>query len=800
MIRHLLKISFRNLFLNKTYSIINIAGLVLGISVSLMMLIHINTELSYESGFAKADRTYRVNRTSWAKSALPVADAIREYFPAIENAGRIGQWQAEDIMMRGDTHVPVGQGFLADQSILDIFDISFVHGAVSGALTRPYTVVLTETLAKKFFQNENPVGKTVSLGGTDELEITGVMRDLPANTHLKFEYLVSMPTMLSNLPPERAENRGWMSCFTYVVLPKGHDIHEYEAGLRGFQYKFFEGRATREEIDADGESFQFIPITAIHLTSHREQELSQNSDISYVYLFGVMAVLIIVMASVNFINLFVTQLLKRSREVGLRKVIGARRKQILMQFMLEGFLVVALAGLVSLAVSNASIPFYNSITGLTLDTSGLFTTRNLFIFFGVCSIIYLLASGLPSVFIAGLKPANAIKGLRLPTSSLLKLRKRLVVFQFAISIFMIIGVITVFRQMDFLSNKDLGFDKENVMSIRLYGKLWEQAVFNRESLRTELIGNTLVKSVANVGSFLGNSLSVETLVPDGLDSVARANLPSVRFIRADEGLVPTMKLQLVEGRNFDPAADPINDSTSAYLVNETAARLLGLEEPVGITASNEWDNSKGKIVGVIKDFNYASLHNEIEPIVISYRPNWVGTMLVRLEAGRTKEAVAYVQSVIKNAAPGSNVIYTFVDDKLATMYKDESTIQEVLIWFSAFAIFIAALGLFALAAYVTEVRTKEVGIRKVLGSTASQIVMLFAREYVVMIAFAFVVAAPCAYYVIRLWLNGFAYKIDIAWWMFALPGLVVLLIAMVAVSTQSFKAALSNPTKSLRSE
>src|SRR5690606_33781930 len=364
-------------------------------------------------------------------------------------------------------------------------------------------------------------------------------------THLKFEYLVSMPTLISNLPPQQLEHRGWMSCFTYVVLPEGHDIREFKAGLQEFQYKFFEGRATKEEIDASGEFFELNPITSIHLTSHREQELSQNSDLSYVYLFGAMAVLIIVMASVNFINLFVTQLLKRSKEVGLRKVIGARKKQIVVQFMLEGFLVVAAAGLVSLAVSNASIPFYNSITGLTLNTNELFTARNLSIFFGVCSIIYLLASGLPSLFIAGLKPTNAIKGLKLPTSSLLKLRKRLVVFQFAISIFMIIGVITVFRQMDFLSNKDLGFDKENVMSIRLYGKLWEQAVTNRESLRTELMGSTLVQSVANVGAFLGNSLSVETLVPDGLDSVARENLPSVRFIRADEGLIPTMKLELV---------------------------------------------------------------------------------------------------------------------------------------------------------------------------------------------------------------------------------------------------------------
>lgn len=800
MIRHLLRSSFRNLFLNKTYSLINILGLVLGISVSLMMLIHINTELNYESGFANADRIYRVNYTTWAKSALPVAEAIREYFPAIENTGRIGQWQATDIMMQGETHVPVGQGFLADQSILDIFEMSFAHGSASGALTRPNTIVLTEALARKFFQDENPVGKTVTLGSTGDLEITGVMKDLPANTHLKFEFLVSMPSLLAHLPPERKENKGWMSCFTYVVLPEGHNIGEFETRLRDFQYKFFEGRSTPEQVDANGEFFELYPITAIHLNSHKEQELSQNSDVSYTYLFSAMAILIIIMASVNFINLFVTQLLKRSKEVGLRKVIGARKKEIVLQFMLEGFLVVAAAGLVSLAACSAFIPFYNSVTGMTLDTEGLFTVGNLIIFLGICLIIFLLASGMPSVFIAGLRPVSAIKGIKLPTSSLLKLRKRLVVFQFVISIFMIIGVITVYRQMNFLSNKDLGFDKENVMSIRLYAKLWKEAVMNREALRTELMKNTLVKDVANIGRFLGNSLSVESLVPEGLDSVARQNLPSVRFIWTDEGFIPTMKLTLVEGRNFDPMADPATDSTSAFLINETAAKLLGLEEPVGTLASNGWEDSKGRIVGVIKDYNYASLHHEIEPIVIGYRPFWAGTMLVRLEAGKTQEAVAYVQSVIQKVSPGSQVLYTFVDDDLASMYKDESNIKRVLVWFSGFAILIAALGLFALAAYVTEVRTKEVGIRKVLGSTASQIVMLFTREYFIMIALAFIIAVPCAYYVVRLWLSDFAYKVDIAWWMFAVSGLVVLMIALLAVSTQSLKAALSNPSTSLRSE
>jgi putative ABC transport system permease protein len=800
MIRHYLQVSLRNLYINRTYSVINIAGLVLGISVSLMMFIHNHQELNYESGFTNAGRIYRVNSTSWAKSSLPLAENLKSYFPAIEEVGRIGQWRENEVMIHEETHIPVGPGFLADQEILDIFDIQFVHGDVRGSLARPNTIILTESLSQKMFPGMNPVGKVVKLGGTDDMEVTGVMQDLPQNTHLKFEYLISLPTRLNNLSSDARESKGWMSCFTFVLMPVDHNISEFRSRMRGFQYKFFDGLYTKEQVDNGDDFFEFYPIRSIHLHSHKEQELSLNSDISYVYLFGAMAILIIVMASVNFINLFVTQLLKRSKEVGLRKVIGARKKEILFQFMTEGFIVIAVSVLSSFALCNALIPFYNLVAGLSLVPADLFALTNLVMFSGIGMVIFLMATGIPALYIAGLRPINALKGLRLPTSALLRLRKRLVLFQFIISIFMIISTITVYRQMDYMSTRDLGFDKENVMNIRLYGKLWEEAVINRETLRTELQKSSMIKSVANVSSFLGNNLSVEQLVPDGIDSAQAEQLPTERFIRADEGFVPTMNLTLVEGRNFDPMADPVNDSTSTFLINESAAKLLNLKDPVGKLAKNGWTGSAGRIVGVVKDYNYASLHFAIEPIVIEYRPYWVGTMLVRLQAGRTQEGIAYVKKTIEEVSPDSKVLYTFLDDDLGQMYLEETNMQKVLIWFSGFAILIAGLGLFALSAYMSELRTKEIGIRKVLGSTSAEIVFLFTKEYLTMIAVAFAIAVPLAFYLIRKWLSDFAYQTKMEWWMFGMAGILVMLIALVAVGGQSLKAAMTNPTKSLRSE
>lgn len=800
MIRHSLKISIRNVSRTKTYTLINTVGLVLGISVSLMMLIHIRQELNYESGFNNASRIYRVSYTTWAKSALPLAESLQEYFPAIEAVGRFGQWRTNDVMIHGSTHVPVRQGLLADESVLQIFDFPFVNSYVEGSFRFPNKIILTESLARKVFPDGNPIGKVVRFGGTDDLEVTGVMGDLPQNTHLEFEYLISMPSLVNELPSDRRDNKGWMSCFTYVLMPRDHRIKEFDSRLREFQYNFFEDYMTREQVDAGDEFFEFYPIQSIHLHSHKEQEMGRNSDVSYVYLFGAMAIIIIVMASVNFINLFITQLLKRAREVGLRKVIGARRSQLIAQFMMEGFAYVGLAGIIALAVCNAAIPYYNELANLALESADLFSFNNLVIFGGVAFTIFLLACGIPSIFISGFNPIDAIRGIKLPTSSLLLLRKRLVAFQFIISIFMIIGSVAVFRQMDFLNNKDLGFDKENVMSIQLYGKLWQEAVINREVLRSELERSTMVKSVANVSSFLGNSLSVESLIPEGIDSVEANNLPSERFMRADEGFVRTMNLTVVEGRNFDPLADPVNDSTSTFLINEAAARQLNLENPVGTMARNGWTGSRGRIVGIIKDFNYASLHFSIEPIVIEYRPYWVGNMLVRLEAGKTGEAIDFVKRTIHRVAPDSQILYSFVDDNLVQMYSEELNIKKALLWFSSFAVLIAGLGLFALSVYISEVRTKEVGIRKVLGSSVSQVVLLFTQEYFRIIGIAFVIAAPVSYYVVRQWLSRFAYRISLEWWMFLIPGFAVLILALLAVSMQSFKTALTNPSESLRSE
>lgn len=798
MVKHYLVTAFRNLYRNRTYATINIIGLVLGVSISFLMLIHIRHELGYENAFPKADRTYRVSYTSWAKSALPLAGELEKFFPDIEETGRLSRFSEEDVMIYNDTHLPVRNGYFADQSVLSIFNVQFIVGNPETALMRPQTIVLSESIAKKLFKDENPLGKSVHFGGVPDLEITGVMKDLPDNTHLNFQYLVSFNGFLDQLSEGLKNNRNWMNPFTYVVLPEGHDLKEYQDRMHLFTYSFLQGIETKEELDTENDFLEFFPVTAIHLHSHREQEMTKNSEVTYVYIFSALAVLIIVMASVNFINLFITQLLKRSKEVGLRKVIGAHKRQVVSQFMVEGFMSLSLATAFSIVLCNALLPVYNQLAGITLPESELLRMQNLSLLFGVVAVIFVFAIGLPALFMSGFKPISALKGLKLPTSSLLKLRQRLVVFQFAISIFMITGTLVIYRQMDYVVNKDLGFDKESVLAIQLYDKLWVEAVEKRDVLRTELKRNPHVISIANASSFFGNNLSVERLIPEGADK--NGDWPVTRCVHGDEGILTTLGLQLIDGRTFDPSIDNPNDSTTAFIINETAARMMKLKNPVGVMAQNNATSANGKIVGLIKDFNYASLHTAIQPYVIEYRPDWVGTMYIRMAAGDKAETVDYIEKTIKEIVPNTQILYSYLDDNIASMYSNENSMKDILMWFSFFTMTIAALGLFTLAAYITEIRTKEVGIRKVLGSSVRQIVMLFSRDYIKMIAVAFLLAVPVSYYFINKWLEGFAYQIHLAWWMFILPGLAVLFIAIIAASGQSLKAALANPTESLRSE
>ena len=794
MLRNYLLIALRNLQRHQTYTLVNLLGLAIGISASLMMLMHIRQELSYETRFPKHERISRASLQQWAKSSLPLAAELEKAFPAIEQTARFGQRGPFDVAMYGDRHVPVKNGYFADQAAISMFDLELLSGSPHEALTRPYTIVLTESVVRKLFGDENPVGKSIKFGGMDDLEVTGVIQDLPPNTHFNFEYLISMPTQFTWLSDDSQESRGWMSVYTYVLFRDQPARQDASERMKEFSYQFHRMLGSQEKVEGRQFFYELHPITGIHLDGNREQEMGKNSDMVYVYIFAALALLIVLVASVNFINLFSTQVIKRSKEIGIRKVNGAGRAHIFWQFLSEGFVVTGLSTLLALLLCIVLLPFYNGVTQLSIQPTDFFRTNNLFLLGGILMIVVLLSSGIPSFAISGFSVLKAIKGNQLPSSWLLKARQKLVVFQFIISIFILISTLVISQQMEYLQSKDVGFDQNQLISVRLYGPLWEEAVEHREAFSHELSRIPGVVSTANTSGVLGNGLSVEGL--QMLDSARDEDAPAMRCIRADEGLIPTLGLELVAGTNFQPTAD----TSLLFILNEKAVEVLNLQDPIGKLASNTADGEQGEIVGVVKNFNFASLHYEVEPLFIEYRPTWVGTLLIRTESANPHKTVAQIEDKIGALIPGTQMLYSFVDDDMQEMYVAENTIRKMLLMFSGLAIVIACLGLFGITSYAVVQRSKEIGIRKVLGASLSTILLLLSKDYVKLVLVAFVVAVPLANYLLQEWLQGFAYQIPMQWWMYVIPGIAILLLALLTVSGRTYQAATRNPVDSLRDE
>ena len=794
MVKNYLLITLRNLLRNQTYTLVNLLGLAVGISASLMMVVHIRQELSYEKNFPKHERISRVSFQQWAKSSLPLAAELEKAFPAIEQTARFGQRGTFDVAMYGDRHIPVGNGYFADQAVISMFDLTLLSGSPDETLTRPHTIVLTGRVAQQLFGDESPIGKSIEFGGMDALEVTGVVEDLPPNTHFSFEYLISMPTQFTWLSDDSQESRGWMSVYTYVLFRDQGAMQDASERMKEFSYQFYQVLGNREEVERRQSFYELHPIASIHLDGNREQEMGKNSEMVYVYIFAALALLTILVASVNFINLFSTQVIKRSKEIGVRKVNGAGRSHIFWQFLSEGFIITGLSTVLALLLCFIMLPFYNSLTELFIRPADLFHVNNLLLLGSIVIMIVLLSSGAPSFAISGFSVLKAIKGNQLPSSWLLKARRKLVVFQFVISILILISTLVISQQMEYLQSKDVGFNQEQLISVRLYGPLWEEAVEHREVFSNELSRIPGVVSTANTSGVLGNGLSVEGL--QVLDSTREEDAPSMRCIRADEDLVPTLGLELVAGTNFQPTAD----TSLLFILNEKAIEVLNLHNPIGKLAENTADSAQGEIVGVVKNFNFASLHYEVEPLFIEYRPTGVGTLLIRTESANSQKTVAQIEDKISTLLPGTQVLYSFMDNDLREMYVAENTMRKMLLMFSGLAIVIACLGLFGITSYTVVQRAKEIGIRKVLGASLSSILLLLTKDYIKLIALAFVVAVPVANYLLQEWLQSFAYQISVQWWMYAIPGIAILLTALLIVSGRTYQAAMRNPVDSLRDE
>ncbi len=600
MLKSIFHAAIRNLSRQKAYSLFNLTGLALGIACGLLLSLHIREELSYEKQFSKHERIFRMVSTEWSKSSPPLAGELLKFYPEIKSIARFAE-SGRNVFRTQANKQTEASGYFADSSAVKVFDFTGVAGDPVKALSEPFSVVITESLAKKLFGKDNPLQQALVLNDKDTIWVRAVIKDPVGNSHLSFDYLQAMTTFYKYVPQKWLDNRGWMFGWTYVLFNRKDDVNAAKNRLKDFYAKYWAGTGTEKEIAEEAAKTRFQPLTDIHLKSDLIQEMGPNSNILYIYIFVAVEVLILLIACVNFINLFTTQSLKRLKEVGMRKLLGASKNQLVGQFMGEAFILTFCSALLAILVFQFSLPSYNSITGREVKIWELAKIPNLVLFTVIILFVGLIAGIFPALFVSGFKPIQSLKGNKLPRSSASMLRKGLVVFQFVVSGLLIISTILIYQQTQLFRNMKVGFNKDQVIVARLYGDLKDKLVHNHSVVKDELLKNPNVMFVAKASNTIGDDLSVESVVP--ANAAASEQFPSVRVMRIDEHYLEALNIELKAGRNF---SKDFNDSAS-FLINEKAAEVLKLKDPLNSIIVNNTMNLKGKVIGVMRDYHFASL-------------------------------------------------------------------------------------------------------------------------------------------------------------------------------------------------
>lgn len=792
MYKNYFKVAIRNIVKQKVYNMLNVLGLAVGIASGLIIAMHIRQELSYEKSFAGYENIYRIHREGWAKSSPLLAQEIKEFISEIDEIARFSFYGTRVVNTENNNPGEV-TGYYADSTVFNVFQFKIIEGD-HHPLSTANTIVITRQVADRYFGSESPVGKILKFDNRMEFPVTAVIEDLPENSHLKFDYLISMPTFYKDVPADWINNRGWMGMYTYAKL-KDNSFSKVSERMPQFIRKYYEGQPDIEKM-VESKAWQVMPLKDIHLHSHLENEMQPNSDIIYLYIFFGVELLILVVACANFLSLFTTQAIKRIKEVGMRKIMGARPIQLMSQFLTEVVLLTLSSLVLAFIIYYTVLPVYNNLSGRSVLFEQIFETDFLVAMGVILGLIILLSGLYPAIFIAGFKTGSFLREAKLPSSLPTLIRNGLIVFQFVVSISLISASILMYRQLNLMKSKDLGFDKDQVVNVKLYGYLWWRAYSESDIFKNEFLKSPDILAVGRTGSLIGDRLSMETVVPEGKDPDIE-KIPSVRVLRVDEDYLKAMDIKLAAGRNF---SRQFNDSTS-FLINEKAAELFNLADPLNESLDNFTRNHrKGKIVGVVKDYHFASLRDEIEPLIIEYEPGAVSYLTIKIRGGKTSEGLNHIQKSVKALAPNSLFAYEFLDDRLNLIYKSEDSMSKIVQFFSGLAIAIACLGLLGLSAYTVESRSKEIGIRKVLGANIAAIATMISSRFVRLVVLSFVIAVPLTWYGMDKWLTNFAYKINLEWWIFAGAGFAVLILATVVTCFHSIKAAKTNPVDSLRSE
>ena len=800
MFKNYLLIAYRNLIRQKTYSVINISGLAIGFAAFILIVLHVIHEFSFDKFHEKADDIYRVcinGRISGdvfnvAVCASPTGEAMVRDMPEVLKSVRINKFsQTVFFSTENDRFYEEGMIF-ADSTFFDVFTFEMLQGNPETALDEPNSIVLTEKIAKKHFPDKNPIGKTIKMNDKETFIITGIIKDVPGNSHFTFNMVSSYSTFLKMYGNQGNKDWGSLNVHTYVLLAPGTDSRQVEAKFPEFLKKNMGELSEMPSIKFEP---YLQPMKIIHLHSNLMAELESNSDINYVYAFLAVAVFILLIACINFMNLSTARSIKRAKEVGLRKVVGADRRQLIFQFIGESLILSFIGLIVGLILVEIALPTFNQMLDKEFGIS-LFQHWYEFLFLlSLVIVVGVIAGSYPAFYLSAFQPVKVLKGSLRNKSKKSSVRNVLVVVQFSISVFLIICTGFIYSQMTYIRNKKLGFDKEQLVVIPLRGDRMQD---NANAIKNELKNLSCIANVSMSQFVPGRDMNGTGYIPEGMDEKA----PWIIFTNVvDYDYVKTMGMEIVKGRDF---SSEFSTDSSAILINETLMKKLGWEDPLNkkITGFHFDSIFDLHIVGVVKDFHFRSLHDAIEPNLMYIGSQNNSYLNVRLQSGNIAENIEAIQKKWEETESSFPFDYFLLDKDLDNLYKAELRIGELFLAFTFIAILIACLGLFGLASYNAEQRTREIGIRKALGSSVEQIVVMMSKQFTLWIVLANIFAWPIAYYFIDRWLGNFAYSIKIIdkWYIFFIAGIATLIIAILTVLYQSVKAAITNPVQAIKYE
>lgn len=779
MLINYLKTAYRNMMRNFSQTLINVMGLAIGMTCALLIFLWIQNQLSYDKWQEKKERLYRLEYDTWVIMPPFIGDLVKE-MPEVEQMVRLYMWYEPTITYKENVF-NISDFAYSDSTIFKVFNFNFLYGNPENALKKPASIVLTESISKKFFGNENPIGKEILIENNIVYTVTAVISDVK-NLHLDMNAIAAaqdLKNVYGNNNFLTARNHNFL---IYLLLKPNvnKDLLVQKIHKTDFD----------EQNDDSEDELLLRPFKEIYFERNLPHESGvKHGNYSLVLIFSAISFLILLIACINFINITTAKAKNREKEIGMRKIVGADRKKLIYQFMGETFLLVIISHIISIVLLEYTLPEFNLITNEFI-TFNYFSPALLLTISGIILITTLLSGFYPAIYLSSLKPALMLKGKSGGKSSKGELRKILMTIQFSISIFLIIATIVIIKQLNFVLNKDLGWDQENIITFELKGEKFhgdpENIVNNKTAITEELLKNPNINSVTYFNQYPGNIKNTWTWSING-------NQYPMRIINSDPELIKTLDLEIINGRNFSYEYE--SDKNQKVIINEAAVKFLELEDPIGaIVHENGLE-----VIGVVKDFNFNSLHSKIIPMGITWN-YWTLKAGIKVSGTDLPSTIKYIESVFHNFSPKYPFEYEFLDDSFSKQYKNEVKLAKILVFFALITIFIAGLGLFGMSAFITITRRKEIGIRKALGSSTSEIMVMFSSSFIRWILTAFIIASPIAYFLVKKWLMQYPYKTSIDWWVFFVALIITLLVALITIGYQVIKSARTNPAECLRYE